>query len=124
VTVAKSILVVDDNEVVRRATCRYLESVTGLDVCWEAVDGFDALEQLQYLKPDVIILDLAMPRMNGLETAREIRSTRNPVPIILFTMFADALPPQICQAAGINFVVSKTDPHVLHRHLESLAAVA
>ena len=120
----KYILIVDGSEVTRTATRHYLENVSGFEVCGEAVDGLDALEQLTHLNPDVIILELALVHRNGLEIAREIRSMKNPVAIILFTMFADALPPQTAREAGINFVVSKTDPHVLHQHLESLLAAA
>jgi hypothetical protein len=53
----------------------------------------------------------------------EISPMRNAVPIILFIMFGSALPLKTAEAAGVNFVVLKTDPQILHRHLEDLLAV-
>ena len=67
----------------------------------------EALEQAAALKPDLIILDLSMPRMNGLEAAAAIRKNIPMVPIILFTMYMDALPRQTARNAGVNSVVSK-----------------
>ena len=58
----------------RLATRHFLESQTGFEVCGEAIDGIDALEKASHLNPDLIILDIAMPRMNGLQTARELRA--------------------------------------------------
>lgn len=120
----KYIFIVDDSEAVRHATRHYLENITEFQVCGEAVDGVDALEKLRYLNPDLIILDLSMPRMNGLQTARKIRAILDHVPIILFTMFADAVPPQTAQAAGITAVVSKTDSLELYQRIETLLAAA
>jgi DNA-binding NarL/FixJ family response regulator len=75
VTVTKYILLVDDNEVVRIATRHFLESQPGFVVCGEAVDGTEALEKSRELSPDLIILDLVMPRMNGLQAGRALRAT-------------------------------------------------
>lgn len=91
VTVTKNILLVDDSELIRLATRHFLESQPGFKVCGEAVDGIDALEKASHLNPDLIILDIAMPRMNGLQTARELRARSYRVPIILFTWNADAV---------------------------------
>ena len=68
-----SILIVDDNPVIRRTlrSC-FLQSVDW-QVCGEAANGRDAVEKAQHLKPDLIILDLSMPVMNGLQAARELK---------------------------------------------------
>jgi DNA-binding NarL/FixJ family response regulator len=121
---SKSILLVDDSTVVRAATRHYLESIPGLEVCGEAVNGLDALEKARDLHPDLIILDLAMPRMNGLQAARELRAALNNAPIILFTMFADAVHPADALAAGISAVVSKSDPKALFSEINSIWAAA
>jgi len=71
---AKCILIVDDSEVIRTATRHFLEDETDFTVCGEAIDGLDAIGKVRHLSPDLIVLDLAMPRMNGLQAARRRRA--------------------------------------------------
>jgi DNA-binding NarL/FixJ family response regulator len=123
-TVTKYILLVDDSELIRSTTRHFLESQTGFKVCGEAVDGIDALEKASHLHPDLIILDIAIPRMNGLQTARELRARMHRMPIILFTWYADAVQPEDIEEAGINAVISKTNPSALQSHVNSLLAAA
>jgi DNA-binding NarL/FixJ family response regulator len=117
---AKCILLVDDSETVRTATRHFLENQTEFEVCGEAVDGFDALKKAHQLNPDLIILDLSMRRMSGLQTARALRSMRVGAPIILFTMYTDTIRPPDLLPAGINAVVSKMDLPQLKRQIEGL----
>jgi len=124
VTMTKYILLVDDSELIRLATRHFLESQPGFEVCGEAVDGVDALEKASHLHPDLIILDVVLPRMNGLQTARELRARSYNVPIILFTWYADAVQPEDLEQAGINAVISKTNPAALQSHVKSLLAAA
>jgi DNA-binding NarL/FixJ family response regulator len=124
VTVTKHILLVDDSELIRLATRHFLESHPGFKVCGEAVDGIGALEKARHLNPDLIILDIAMPRMNGLQTARERRARMHKVPIILFTWYADAVQPEHAVAAGISAVISKSNPAALQSRVNSLLAAA
>jgi DNA-binding NarL/FixJ family response regulator len=67
------VLLVDDHEVVRRGLRFLLLSQSRYEICGEAVDGEDALEKAQQLKPDVILMDVSMPKRNGLEATRLIR---------------------------------------------------
>ena len=74
------------------------EIQTGLTVCGEAEDGIEAIRKAEILTPDLVLLDLVMPRLNGAATARELRRISPKVPIILFAMFgqaADALAPAL-----------------------------
>src|ERR1700693_6070594 len=123
-TVTKYILLVDDSELIRSATRHFLESQTGFKVCGEAVDGIDALEKASHLHPDLIILDIAIPRMNGLQTARELRARMYRVPIILFISYADAVQPGDAGEAGITAVISKSNPGALQSHVKGLLAAA
>jgi len=120
--VTKSILLVDDSELIRLATRHFLESQPGFKVCGEAVDGIDALEKASHLNPDLVILDIAMPRINGLQTARELRARMYRMPFILFTGYADAVQPEDAVAAGISAVISKSNPAALQSQVKSLLA--
>jgi DNA-binding NarL/FixJ family response regulator len=122
--VTKNILLVDDSELIRLATRHFLESQPGFKICGEAVDGIDALEKASHLNPDLIILDIAMPRLNGLQTARELRARMYQAPIILFTWYADAVQPEDIEKAGISAVISKSNPAALQSHVKNLLAAA
>lgn len=106
---SKHILLVDDSDTVRRITRIFIESQLDLDVCGEAVDGVDAIEKARELKPDLVVLDLAMPRMNGVEAAFELRAMSPQTPIVLFTMYDDPVGRALARSVGANAVLSKTD---------------
>jgi CheY-like chemotaxis protein len=105
---AQAILLVDDSATIRRVTREYIENNTEYEVCGEAFDGQDALDKVRELAPDLIIMDLAMPRMNGMQAAKILRATTD-VPIILFTMYASEIRTADALAAGVNAVVSKIE---------------
>jgi len=88
---SKRILVADDNDTSRRVLTRYLAAQRDLDVCGEAVDGEDAIEKAWELKPDLILLDVAMPRTNGIVAASVLKDLLPNVRIVLFTMYIDAI---------------------------------
>jgi DNA-binding NarL/FixJ family response regulator len=106
---SKSILIVDDSESVRKITRLFIESQVDLEVCGEAVDGVDGIEKAKALKPDLILLDLAMPRMNGVEAASIIKRTMPQVRIIMFTLYKEILGRSVASAVGVDAVVSKPD---------------
>ena len=105
--VPKCILIVDDHESIRKILRKFLEAETGFHVCGEAVDGCDAIEKAQELQPDLIILDLSMPRMGGIEAAKILKQMLPQTPIVLFTSHRDALRTYDARAAGIDAVVPK-----------------
>lgn len=82
----------------------------------EAVDGVEAIERAKQTKPDLILLDLAMPRLNGAEAATILRNTLPDTPIILFTMYSDLSADTLCGFIGVDFI-SKVDgiPKLLER---------
>ena len=82
----------------------------------EAVDGVDAIEKAKETKPDLILLDLAMPRLNGAEAASVLKNTLPETPIILFTMYSDLHADALCGFIGVDFI-SKVDgiPKLLER---------
>ena len=121
VSMPHCILIVDDNSMIRRTIRRQIE-LAGLEVCGEAVDGLDAIEKAQALNPDLIIMDLSMPRMNGLDAAKELMRICPNVPILLNTMHAEVLRGQPPLPAGIREVVSKTE-NLVTRVVETLTLV-
>ena len=107
---AKTILIADDNDAVRRAVCEVFTRDSDFEVCGEAHDGHEAIEKAQRLHPDLIILDLSMPVMNGLDAARALRDRlAPPVPIILFTLYDDGIVEERARSAGVADVVSKSE---------------
>jgi DNA-binding NarL/FixJ family response regulator len=104
---AKCILIVDDNAIIRRSLRRILESVEDWQVCGEAVDGFDGIEKAKELHPDLIILDLSMPRLNGLEAARVLSKTLPEVPLLMYSVHTDSIVEKEAAAAGVRVVLSK-----------------
>lgn len=80
------ILVADDDAAIRLLLRRLLEDHADWQVCGEAASGSDALTQTWTLNPDIVVLDLAMPNMNGLQAARELAATKPQLPILLLTV--------------------------------------
>ncbi|MBS1850892.1 MAG: response regulator transcription factor [Acidobacteria bacterium] len=80
------ILIADDHEIVRRGMRSLLEAHNGWEVCGEAVDGREAVEKAHALQPDVAILDIGMPNLNGLDAARQILSSSPDMRIVILTM--------------------------------------
>jgi len=102
------VLIVDDNPVLRKILRFHLEQESAWEICGEAENGQIAIDKVLELRPDLVILDLAMPVMNGLEAARQIRMIAPQTITVLFTMQScEGLLPE-ATAAGIKDVVSKS----------------
>ena len=80
------ILIVDDDGAIRRLLRRLVESRPGWTVCAEARDGHDAIAKVSQLKPDVAVIDLAMPDMNGFQAGKEISRENPDLPMLLLTV--------------------------------------
>jgi CheY-like chemotaxis protein len=105
----KTVLVVDDSEVLRKTIEKAFLS-DGFKTCVEAENGEEAIEVAKKCQPDVIILDLSMPVMNGLQAAPILRTMFPKIPIFLFSFYADAVSEHLAAMAGISLVVSKDEP--------------
>ncbi len=103
----KSVLVVDDNASMRKTIAAAFLS-NGFATCAEAENGREGIEVAKQLKPDVISLDLSMPIMNGLEAASELRRIFPNTPIILLTLYADALSNSIASRKQSQLMLSST----------------
>jgi DNA-binding NarL/FixJ family response regulator len=103
------ILIADDSSTVRDVIKVFLALRGDLEVCGEAADGVEAIKKAREFKPDVILLDLAMPNMNGAEAASVLKTRMPETPIILFTMFSESIGQYLKSAIGVDAVLSKPD---------------
>ena len=106
---AVRILVVDDADVTRRIVRAMVRQSPGLSVCGEAEDGATGVQKFDSLKPDVVVLDLSLPDISGLETARLMTSADPKVPLILFTILQTEGLEGAAKQAGIRAIVPKTE---------------
>ena len=103
------ILIADDHDVVRRGLRSLLRTRTGWDVCGEAADGHEALQKAKELRPDVIVLDVSMPSMNGLEAARRIRDEVPQSEVLILTQHESREMLNEAMKAGAKGYVVKSD---------------
>jgi DNA-binding NarL/FixJ family response regulator len=121
VTTAVTCLVADDHPAVLGAVCGILED-SGIEVVARARDGAEALEQIQTLKPKVALLDVRMPRMSGIEIARESLRTTPETGILLYTGYAErALMIEALDAGARGFVLKEAPLPDLVRAVETVA---
>jgi CheY-like chemotaxis protein len=105
----KTVLVVDDNAAIRKMVATAFLS-DGFKTCVEAENGQEAIGAAKQSNPDVIVLDLSMPVMNGLQSAPELRKLLPQTPIILFTLYGQSLSQTEASKSGISLVLEKTVP--------------
>ena len=117
---ALTVLVVDDSDITRRIL-RTLLGSRHWTIC-EAEGGCSGIKKFQRLKPDVVVLDLAMPDMNGIETAKQMSASDPNIPIVLFTILEIAGLERPAQDAGIRAIVTKSEAWNLIGSIESLVS--
>jgi two-component system response regulator NreC len=112
------ILLADDHAVVRHGLRASLHSLPGIEICGEAATGREAIELAQALRPDLVILDLSMPEMNGVDAARAIRRALPGTEVMVLTLHISEEIALVALRLGVRGYVTKSDPHS-----ELLAAV-
>jgi two-component system chemotaxis response regulator CheY len=117
---ATRILIADDNEAVRGRLGELLATHDGWEVCGSTGSGREAVEKAVELRPSIIILDLAMPEMDGLSAAKEIGKVMPSVPIVIFTLHKFATIDLEAKKAGVRYVVAKPDTETLLRVIDEL----
>ena len=103
----RSVLIVDDNPAIRKIVSVLLTSEGDFEVCGQAENGHDAIEKAQLLRPALIVTDLSMPVMNGLEETRILKKLMPAVPVIMYSAHTDSFVEEEALAAGASAVVSK-----------------
>jgi DNA-binding NarL/FixJ family response regulator len=118
---ALRILVVDDHAVVRRGVRALLESREGWEVCGEATTGRDAVEQSRQLRPDVVVMDLSLPGLNGLDATRQILKDAPDTEVLVLTMHhSEELARDVLQAGARGYVLKNDADENLLAAVDSL----
>lgn len=105
---ATRVLIADDSELVRGLIRRSLEQKPNVEVCAETGDGQQTIDAALSLAPDLLILDVVMPKLNGIEVASILKRSLPDAKTIFFTMYGDYVK-NVSLAAGVSVVVSKPD---------------
>jgi len=105
------VLLVDDHAVVRGGTRLFLDGYDDIDVIGDAIDGVQALALALDLQPDVVLMDLAMPTVDGIEATRRIKAAAPDIEVIVLTSFVeDDQITAVIQAGAIGYVLKSADP--------------
>lgn len=117
------ILLADDHEMIRQGVRRLIEKRSDWEVCGEASTGREAVALAEQLRPDVLIMDMTMPELNGLEATRQIKKSAPTVEVLLFTGDRSDAAVHAAFAAGVRSYIAKTEiaAHLLAA-IESLSA--
>jgi DNA-binding NarL/FixJ family response regulator len=118
------ILIVDDHEVLREGLKSLLAKLRpDWDICGEATDGDQAIESVQELKPDLVILDITMPRMSGLEASSRMRKLGLKIPILIFTTHdSERLETEVRQAGAQGYVLKSQAARNLVHAIDTILA--
>lgn len=105
----KTVLIADDNAFVRTALYEFFEREPDFQVCATVENGLEAIEEASRLHPDLIVLDLKMPLMNGLEAARVLKDVMPEVPLIMYSATPEECTEALAKSLGFSEIVSKSD---------------
>jgi DNA-binding NarL/FixJ family response regulator len=116
------ILIADDHDLVRRGVKALLQSHAGWQICGEAITGREAVSKAEELKPDIVILDISMPDLNGVEAARRIRKASTNTEVLILSMhYSDQLIREIVDAGVRGYIVKSDSDRDLIIAVETLA---
>jgi len=115
------IVIADDHEVVRKGLRAILEAHPGWEVCGEAADGRSAVERAEELRPDVIVVDIGMPHLNGLEATRQILKNQPDTKVLILSVYeSEQLVEEVLDAGARGYVLKSDASRDLVRAIEEL----
>jgi DNA-binding NarL/FixJ family response regulator len=120
--VPMKILIADDKRHIRQELRQLIEAHEGWDVCTEAEDGVQAVNRAMQFRPDLVILDLALPELNGFEAADQISKVLPGVPILMLTLYAFPQVEKEAERVGVQRVISKSTAYMLVPAIEEALA--
>ena len=111
---ARTVLVVDDHPVVRKGVCAIVEDLEKFELVGAASDGVEAIELIEALNPDIVVLDLAMPRLGGMDMIVELRRRQSAVEFVVFTLHqSDHLCAHAIEAGARGYVCKSESSHLV-----------
>jgi len=116
------ILIADDKRHIRQEVRDLIEGHQGWEVCTEAGDGVQAVNRAKQFRPDLVILDLAMPELNGFQAASQISEALPGVPILMLTLYASPQVEKEAERVGVTRVLSKSTANMLVPSIEEALA--
>jgi len=105
----KNILIVDDSAEVRVNLIKLLDTVKGIKIIGEAEDYFSAIDNFKKLNPDIVILDIDLPNINGIEILSEIKKLNQSAVVIMFTNFTNRVMKKLAAKRGADFFLDKSN---------------
>ncbi|SRR5579871_1526578 len=105
----KRVLIADDSETMRTVLKDFIAEQPGMEVCALTANGIDAIDAAMALQPDLLILDVQMPGLNGVEVASVLRKNLPSAKTVLFTIYGNIFSPTLAAAVGVNAVLAKSD---------------
>src|ERR1700733_2105369 len=103
------VVVVDDSDGFRSLLQWFLGSLPEVQIVAEARDGLDAIEQVGRTKPDLVLMDVCMPKLDGLQTTRKLRTRGESARIVLLTAYGDTIPRWLAEEVGADDVLAKSN---------------
>lgn len=120
---AIKVLLADDHPIVREGLRSYLSTQRTLEVVGEAVDGMDVIEKAAALAPDVVLMDIAMPRLNGIETTRHLHSSKTPAKVLILSIHEDReYLLESYRAGARGYILKDSAPSDVTRAIEAVHA--
>ena len=105
----RRVVVVDDSDGFRSLLQWFLGSLPEVEIVAEARDGLDAIEQVGRTKPDLVLMDVCMPKLDGLQTTRKLRTEGESARIVLLTAYGDTIPRWLADEVGADDVLDKSN---------------
>jgi NarL family two-component system response regulator LiaR len=116
-----SVLIVDDHGVVRQGLRTYLELLDDIDIVGEAKNGVEAVEQVRMHHPNIVLMDLVMPEMDGVEATRQALTISSSTKVIVLTSFSeDELVFPAIEAGATGYLLKDVDPAELHKAIQAV----